>query len=97
MPSGPLSRLVRRSYAGRMSEISREEAEAFVRAVVQLASMADRVLPHQSSPLTARLAAHLGGVGEDVSSTSMSLPVIERVNVQLAPSTRTARKRPAST
>ena len=67
-----------------MSEISREEAEAFVRAVVQLASMADRVLPHQGSPLTARLAAHLGGVGEDVSSTSMSVPVIERVNVQLA-------------
>jgi hypothetical protein len=67
-----------------MSEISREEAESFVRAVVQLASMADRVLPHRSSPLTDRLSAHLGGVGKDVSSTSMTLPVIERVNVQLA-------------
>lgn len=67
-----------------MSELSRDEAEAFVRAVVQLASMADRVLPHGSSPLTTRLSQHLGGVGADVSSTSMSVPVVERVNVQLA-------------
>lgn len=67
-----------------MTELSREEAEAFVKAVVQLASMADRVLPPRSSPLTARLLGHLGGVGDDVSSTSMSVPVIERVNVQLA-------------
>ena len=67
-----------------MAELSREEAEAPVKAVVQLASMADRVLPPRSSPLTARLLEYLGGVGDDVSSTSMSVPVIERVNVQLA-------------
>jgi len=67
-----------------MVELSRDEAEAFVRAVVQLASMADRVLPQRSSPLVTRLSEHLGGVGDDVSSTSMSVPVIERVNVQLA-------------
>jgi hypothetical protein len=67
-----------------MTELSRDEAEAFVRAVVQLASMADRVLPQRSSPLTRRLSEHLGGVGTDVSSTSMSVPVVERVNVQLA-------------
>jgi hypothetical protein len=46
--------------------------------------MADRVLPQRSSPLTRRLSEHLGGVGTDVSSTSMSVPVVERVNVQLA-------------
>ena len=67
-----------------MTELSRDEAEAFVRAVVQLASMADRVLPQRSSPLTRRLSEHLGGVGADVSSTSMSVPLVERVNVQLA-------------
>ncbi len=67
-----------------MTELSRDEAEAMVRAVVQLASMADRVLPTVSSPLTSRLSEHLGGVGGDVSSTSMSVPVVERVNVQLA-------------
>ncbi|MFN3255132.1 MAG: AAA family ATPase [Ilumatobacter sp.] len=67
-----------------MTELSRDEAEAFVQAVVQLASMADRALPQRSSPLTRRLSEHLGGVGDDVSSTSMSVPVVERVNVQLA-------------
>jgi hypothetical protein len=71
-------------YSSSMSELSRDEAESFVKAVVQLASMADRVLPPRSSPLTARLVEHLGGVADDVSSTSMSVPVIERVNVQLA-------------
>ena len=79
--SGPLTFL---TYSGGMTELSRDEAEAFVRAVVQLASMADRVLPQRSSPLTSRLSDHLGGVGADVSSTSMSVPVVERVNVQLA-------------
>lgn len=67
-----------------MTELSHEEAAGLVRSIVQLASMADRVLPPRSSPLSARLVEHLGGVGEDVSSTSMSVPVIERVNVQLA-------------
>lgn len=67
-----------------MSELDRDEAESLERAVVQLASMADRVLPPRSSPLTRRLVEHLGDVDEDVSSTSMSLPVVERVNVQLA-------------
>jgi hypothetical protein len=67
-----------------MADLSREEAESFVRAVVDLASMADRALPTRISPLTARLSEHLGGVRDDVSSTSMSLPAIERVNVQLA-------------
>ena len=67
-----------------MTELSRDEAEAFVRAVVQLASMADRVLPRNGSSLATRLSEHLGGIGDDVSSTSMSVPVIERVNVQLA-------------
>ncbi len=67
-----------------MTELSREEAEAFVRAVVELASMADRALPQRTSPLTARLTEHLGAVGDDVSSTSMSVPVVERVNLQLA-------------
>jgi cell division protease FtsH len=67
-----------------VTELSRDEAEAFVQAVVQLASMADRALPQRSSPLTRRLSEHLGGVGDDVSSTSMSVPVVERVNVQLA-------------
>ena len=67
-----------------MTELSREEAEAFVRAVVQLASMADRLLPRSGSSLVTRLSEHLGGIGDDVSSTSMSVPVIERVNVQLA-------------
>lgn len=67
-----------------MADLSREEAESFVSAVVQLASMADRALPTRTSPLTARLSEHLGGVRDDVSSTSMSLPAIERVNVQLA-------------
>ncbi|MEM8620413.1 MAG: ATP-binding protein [Actinomycetota bacterium] len=67
-----------------MTELSQEQAEEFVTAVVQLASMADRVLPKQSSPLTRRLADHLGEIGDDVSSTSITVPVIERVNVQLA-------------
>lgn len=67
-----------------MTELSRDEAETFVRAVVQLVSMADRVLPPRTSPLAARLAEHLGGVGDDVSSTSISVPLIERVNMQLA-------------
>ncbi len=67
-----------------MTERSRDEAEAFVQAVVQVASMADRVLPPGSVRLASRLSEHLGGVGADVSSTSMSVPVFERVNVQLA-------------
>ena len=67
-----------------MTELSREEAEALVRAVVQLASMADRVLPQSGSSLASRVSEHLGGIGDDVSSTSMSVPLIERVNVQLA-------------
>lgn len=67
-----------------MTELSRDEAEALVRAVVQLAGTAHRVLPQRSSPLTARLSAHLGTVEAEVSSTSMSVPIIERVNVQLA-------------
>ncbi|MGZ4725220.1 MAG: hypothetical protein ACXV5U_12755 [Ilumatobacteraceae bacterium] len=67
-----------------MTELSREEAEAFVRAMVQLVSMADRVLPRSGSSLVSRLSEHLGDIGDDVSSTSMSFPVIERVNVQLA-------------
>ncbi len=72
------------TYAASMTELSREEAEAFVRAVVQLTSMADRVLPLSGSPLASRLSEHLGFIGDDVSSTSVSVPVIERVNVQLA-------------
>ena len=53
------------------------------------------VPPPCGSPLTARLVEYLGGVGDDVSSTSMSVPVIERVNVQLA-SMRTRRRQIAS-
>lgn len=67
-----------------MTELSRDEAAALVSAVAQLATLAERVLPKVSPPLTARLVAHLGDIGEDVSSTSMSVPVAERVNVQLA-------------
>ncbi len=67
-----------------MTELSREEAERFVEAVVQVASMADRVLPKRSTPLARRLSEHLGGVADDVSTTSMSTPIVERVNVQLA-------------
>lgn len=67
-----------------MTELSREQAEAFVSAVSQLAAMADRALPRRRSPLTARLVEHLGGVADDVSSTSMSVPSVEHVNVQLA-------------
>lgn len=52
-----------------MTEISREEAETFVRAVVQLASMADRVLPATNSRLADRLATHLGGAGGFVTWT----------------------------
>ncbi|MEO1059515.1 MAG: hypothetical protein AAFY28_21630 [Actinomycetota bacterium] len=64
-----------------MAELSQEQAEEFVGAVVQLASMADRVLPKRASPLTQRLRDHLGDdVGDDVSSTSINVPVIERAN-----------------
>ncbi|MEM9515776.1 MAG: ATP-binding protein [Actinomycetota bacterium] len=67
-----------------MAELSQDQAEQFVGAVVQLASMADRVLPKHESTLTRRLREHLGDISDDVSSTSISVPVIERVNVQLA-------------
>ena len=67
-----------------MTELTRDDAEAFVTAIVDLASMADRVLPKRSTPLAARLTAHLGELGDDISSTASSWPVMERVNVQLA-------------
>lgn len=67
-----------------MADLSRDEMESLVRAVVDLASMADRALPKRAAPLAARLTEHLGPVDADLPSTSMSLPELERVNVQLA-------------
>ncbi len=68
-----------------MAELPLDDARALVQAVVELASMADRVLPERASPLAARLQRHLG-IGGDVavSSTGTSFPLIERANVQLA-------------
>ena len=67
-----------------VTDLPVEDARALVRAIVELAGMADRALPRRSSPLAARLQKHLGVIGEAIASTSLSLPIIERVNVQLA-------------
>jgi hypothetical protein len=67
-----------------MAELSFDDAQTLVRALAELNKMADRVLPHRSSPLTARLRQHLGSDGGSLASTSIKLPGIERVNVQLA-------------
>ncbi len=67
-----------------MAELTREEAEALVRAVAQLAQLADRALPPTVSPLAARLAEHLGGDASGEASVSMELAEVERVNLQLA-------------
>ena len=67
-----------------MAELPIDDAQALVQAVVQLASMADRALPARAEGLPERLQAHLGLGAEDVSSTSVTLPVLERANVQLA-------------
>jgi hypothetical protein len=68
-----------------MAELSADEARSLVRALVELSQMAVRALPSTSSSLAHRLQAHLG-LGDDdaVPNTSMSLPLIERANVQLA-------------
>ena len=66
-----------------MSELPVEDAQALVRAMVGLASMADRVLTPRVAPLTERLRAHLG-VGDDAPNTSTTFEVIERANLQLA-------------
>ena len=50
---------------------------------MHLASMADRILPRQSSPLTAKLQAHLGEL-DAVPNTSTELEPIEHANLQLA-------------
>lgn len=73
-----------RPMVATMSELSREEAEAFVKAVVDLAAMADRALPRRTSPLRDRLVAHLGDIGGDLSSTAATWPAVEQVNLQLA-------------
>lgn len=67
-----------------MADLPVEEAQALVNALVQLAQMADRALPAQRSPLATRLQDHLGVAADGVPNTSTSLPVMERVNVQLA-------------
>lgn len=67
-----------------MTDLPIKDAQDLVKAVVDLASMADRALPRRASQLADRLQAHLGVSGEAISSTSTTLAVIERVNVQLA-------------
>lgn len=67
-----------------MTELSRADAEAFVRAVVEITQMADRAIAPRRSPLTDRLVAHLGELGADLATTSITVPIVERVNVQLA-------------
>lgn len=71
-------------YGAAMTELTREEATSFVEAVVQLASMADRVLPRRSSELAERLAGYLGGADVAASSVSMQVGEFERVNLQRA-------------
>jgi hypothetical protein len=64
-----------------------DDAQQLIRAIVDLTSMADRVLPTRSSPLTVRLRAHLGIGGEAddlVPNTSVTFDPIEHANLQLA-------------
>lgn len=65
-----------------MAELPVDDARALVRALTDLAGMADRALPQSS--LTARLQAHLGVTGAAVPNTSASFAPIERANVQIA-------------
>ncbi len=67
-----------------MAELSQPDAEALVRSIAELTQMADRALAPLRSPLSDRLIEHLGELGGDPATTSISLPVIERVNLQLA-------------
>ncbi|MET0459589.1 MAG: ATP-binding protein [Ilumatobacteraceae bacterium] len=67
-----------------MPELSLDDARALVGAIVDLSHMADRAIPPRTSPLAARLQAHLAIGTDAISSTSATLPLMERVNVQLA-------------
>ncbi len=67
-----------------VGELSIDEARDLVRGIVQLARMAQRVLPDEVSPLTARLRRHLGIDPESVVSAAMTVPPVEQVNVQIA-------------
>ncbi len=66
-----------------MSDLSSEDAHDLVRAIAQLTSMANRVLPPAGSALTRRLQAHLG-LDEAVPNTAAIFEVIETANLQLA-------------
>ncbi len=66
-----------------MAELPVDDAQQLVKAVVDLARMADRVLPRVGSKLTERLQDHLG-VSETVPNTSTTFEMIERANLQVA-------------
>lgn len=67
-----------------MAELDREEAAAFVQAVVALAQMADRALPVAGGELQRAIIDHLGAGADGFPAVSMSMPSIEHVNLQLA-------------
>lgn len=70
-------------YGPAMPELPVQDAQQLVRAIVELASMADRVLLPHASKMTRRLQAHLGGV-DDLPNTSVNFDPIERGNLQVA-------------
>lgn len=76
------------SYDAAVTELPLEDAQSLVRAVVALTAMAQRALPARNDDLVARLRDHLGVDGNDadgaVPNTSMTLPVIDRPNLQRA-------------
>jgi hypothetical protein len=64
-----------------------DDARKLISAIAELASMADRVVPRRSSPLTARVRAHLrvdAAADESVPNTSVTFDMIEHANLQLA-------------
>ncbi len=73
--------------SGLVNDLPVDDAQQLIRAIVELASMADRVVPRRSSPLAARLQAHLGigvQVDDSMPNTSVTLDPIEHANLQLA-------------
>ncbi len=66
-----------------MADLPVDDARQLIKAIVDLASMADRVVPRQGGELTERLRKHLG-VTDTVPNTSASFEMIERANLQVA-------------